>query len=207
MVGNQIVEKYTDCKINSLTLTGTAGSPLSASMNIMGIKSTFLAADPVLTPESDAPYLYMEAAGAIKFATVAQKITNLNLSINNNLSGYQADDYFFSDIDPGGREVTFGFSTRFTGATAFPDYRKFFYGSDAGTDLSPAIGTEAVEMVWTRDANTSLKIELPQISYAAMPVAPDPGGQPLEVSVTTAVEKPSASPIMTVTVKDQNTSY
>ena len=208
MVGNVIFERFVDCKVGSLRLSGSAGSPLTLSLSVEGIRSTFEAADTALAAllnETDAGYLYPEAAGAILIDGAAQPLSSIEFEVNNNVSSYQADDYFPQDIDPGAREVTLSFSTRFTGATAFPDYRTFYYGSAAGTTQSTVITPRTFAVTFTRNANTSLKIDLPRITYAAIPVNPDPGGDPLEVEVSTSVEKPSgATPIVTVTVKDQN---
>lgn len=208
MVGNVILEKYTDCKITALRMTGSAGSPIEITLSIVGITSTFLASDPVLTPLSSQPYIYPEAQGAIKVDTVSYPISSINFGIDNNMSGFQADDYIFSDIDPGGRDVSLGASLRFTGAIAQPlDYRAFYYGSDAGTAQSAAVGTHVFDLTFTRNANLSLNINLPQVTWAAVPVQPDPGGDPIGVDLATAVEPPSGGGnIATVVIKDQNST-
>lgn len=202
MVGNQIIEKFQDCKINSLSLTSTAGNPVTVTFNVIGTSSTFLVTDTALAALTSRGLLHMEAKSAIKLDTVAQPIHNVTFEINNNLSGYQADDYIYSDVDPGNLDISFSFATRFTGATAFPDYRAFFYGSDAGTTLSTSIGTHAVDITWTRDANNILEVQMPQVVYNTIPVNPDPGGAPLEVTVAATVEKPSGGNAITALVTD-----
>jgi hypothetical protein len=205
MLGNVVLERFDDCKITSITINGQAGQPLQVTLSFIGIKSTFLASDPVLSVVNDAPYLYPEAVGAITIDAVAYPIPSVSFGINNNFSGFQADDYYFSDIDPGGRDVTLSLAARFTGPTAFPEYRQFYYGSAGGTAQSPAVGTHAFDVTWTRNVNTSLKITLPQVTYNAIPVHADPGGDPIGVDLACAVEPPTAGGnIFTVVVKDQN---
>ena len=206
MVGNQIVEQFQDCKITSVRLAGTAGNPLEATLGIVGLKSIFLAADTGTTPLSSTPYLFMDALGTLKLDTVAQKINSVTFGIENNFSLFQADDYFATDIDPGGREVSLSVGMKFTGATAAPDYRTFFYGSTSGTTLSSVIVTPAFDFTWAKSANTSVQITLPQVTYAGVPVQPDPGGDPIMIDLACNVEAPSGGSIVTVVVKDQNTT-
>jgi hypothetical protein len=203
MVGNVIFEKYVDCKVSTFRAEGSAGSPLIITLSVEGISSTFEASEPVLAAITDNGLLFMEGAGRFELNNVTVRLNRFTLEVNNNASGYQADDYTSEEVDVGAREVSLSFALRFTGPTAAPSYRKFFYGSDAGTTLSPALFTDAFEADFQRNANLGWKVDAPQVSYAAIPVNPDPGGDPIEVEVSTTVEKPSASPIITLTTKDQ----
>lgn len=202
-VGDQILEKFTDCKLNTLRIEGAAGQALAVTLGIVGISYEFLASDPVLAALADQPYLFPEAAGLIQLDAAAQAMHQVSFEINNNLSVYQADDYKPADIDPGGREVGLSFAQRFTGATAGVDYREFYYASDVGTTMDPAVGTHAFEVIWRRNVNLEVEIALPEVTYAAIPVNADPAGDPIEVEVACAVEKPAAADIVTVTTKDQ----
>jgi hypothetical protein len=213
-IGGVIFEKFVDVKIGNLQIEGDAGNPWTMTASVIGCEASFLDAGAERTalldldPFDDAGYLYPEAENRIKLATVAEKIHRLSIGINRNASGYQSDGYGYDDVDPGEREITLSFATRFqSGAIGADEYRTFFYGSAAGTALDPAVGTQAFEVEIVRDASTSLKIELPQVTYAGVPVNASPGGEPIEVEVACEVEKPTdGSPIVTVTVKDQKSS-
>jgi len=205
-VGNVLFEKYTDCKVNTLRIESSAGQPAKVMVAVEGILSNFLASDTVLARLTSPGLLHMEAKGAFMFGGTARKLHQLTLELNRNVAPYQADDYLAEQIDEGQRVITMSFATRFGGATAFPDYRQFYYASDAGTDLSPAIGTQAFEVTFTRDVNSSVDILLPQLKYAAIPVHADPGGAPIDVEVSCEVEKPAGSPICTIVTKDQTAS-
>lgn len=209
MVGKVIFERFVDCKINTLRVEGNAGSPLVVSIGLEGIKAEFEAADTALAKLTSAGYLYPEANGRILLAAVAKRIHRVTIDIGNGLSSYQADDYHPSDIDPGGREVGLSFATRFaSGAIGVNEYRTYYYGSNAGTQQSGAVATQAFSVEFYRDANTSVKFDFPQVAFAAVPVNPDPGGDPLEVEVATVVEKPTgATPIVTLVVKDQTATW
>ena len=214
MVGNTIFEKYTDCKINQLTIDGGAGSPLTATFNVMGITSTFLASDvTTVDPITTSPYLYMDGAGALKVDTVAYPIHALNLVVNNNLSAFQADGYGIDNVDPGGRDITGSYSIRFGGATALPlDYRSYFYGSDAGTAQSTTFATHALDFLFTRAVGPparSMEIQIPKARWADIPVQPDPGGAVIEVqcafeAMRSGFTSHIEGPIMTAITLDGN---
>lgn len=204
MVGGVIFEQFVDCKVNSLRIEGQAGQPLTATLSVIGITANKLASDTALAAVTSQPYIYPESNGLLKIDTVAQRISGWSIGVDNGLSGFQADDYFFSDIDPGARTVTASFQTRFTGLSAFPDYQGFYYG--AGSVLTPTVGTHAIDFTVQRTANLSLQLLAPQVTYAAVPVQPDPGGAPIGLEIACEVEKPSGSPIVTAVVKDQNTT-
>lgn len=215
-VGGVIYERLTDVKVGNVQIEGEAGKPLTATLSTVGCVANFLdeTADAAeitaltsLLPIGDNGYLYPEAHGAIMLGGTAQKIHRISLGINRNASGYQSDGYGYDDVDPGAREVTLSFSTRFSsGAIGEAEYREFFYGSPTGTDLDAAVGSSAFGVTFTRDVNTSLAISLPQVVYAGIPVQPNPNGDPIEVEVACEVEKADASPIVTVTTKDQRAS-
>lgn len=201
MVAGTIIEQYLDCKLGSMSVEGAAGQPLGATLSFVGCTSTFLAADTALAALTSAPYLFMEGAGLVSIGGSARKCHRVTIGINNNLSGYQSDGYTYDDVDVGGREFEFSFATRFGGATAFPSYRTFFYGSDAGTVLDPAVATNVVSVIFRRNANLEWKVDFPSVTYQPFQVQPDPGGDPLEVEVACFVER--ATPTGTFTTKDQ----
>ena len=207
MVGGVVTEKWIDCKCSMLRVESGAGSPVTVTLGVVGITAEFEAADTALARLQSPGLLHMEAAGRFKFATVAQQLARCSFEVNNNVSGYQADDYAYADIDEGKRNIAFSFGTRFRGPLAFPKYRDFYYNGDAGTTLSPVVGTQAFEVEYRRAANQFVKIALPELSFAAVPVQSDPGGAPIEVEVACEVNKPAAAAIVTTTVGDQTATW
>lgn len=207
-VGGVIFEKYTDCKINTLTLDGQAGAPLQVTLNVMGITSTFLASEVVANPDTLAPYLYMHGAGALKIDTVAYPIHALNMQVNNNLNPFQADGFGLDNIDEQGREITGSYSIRFSGATALPlDYRAFFYGNDAGTAQTTGFSTHALDFKFTHSiANRDMDVTIPVAKWADVPVQPDPGGNTIEVQCAFEAQRNFSGGvegnIMTVVTRD-----
>jgi len=201
-VGGVIFERFIDCKLGALQIESSAGQPLLVTLSIVGCTAEFQASEMAGTAKTSQPYVYPEFCGQLKIDTISQKLHRLSMGIDNAVSGYQADCLTYDDVDPGARTVTLSFATRFTGATAFPDYRTFFYGSSVGTTPSIVVGTHAFSAEAIRDANTSIKFDFPQITYAPFSPQPDPGGAPLEIEVVCEVEKPVGN-ITTWTTKDQ----
>lgn len=202
-VGTVILEQYLDCQFNTLRIESSAGGTPMVTLGIIGTIPSWLAALGTETTPTGDPYKHWEAKGLISIGGSAQLVHDLTLEINNNLIGYLADDVVYSDVDPGRREVTFSFAMHFTGPTAEPKYREFFYGSDAGTTYATSITAKVGQVIWRKNANTEVKIDIPELIYSAVPVGLSASGDPIDVEVACEVEKPSGSPIITATVKDQ----
>jgi hypothetical protein len=205
MVGNQIFERFVDCKCSRIAIESAAGSPVLVTFGIEGITAEFQAADTALAALSSSGLLHMEAKGAFKHATVAQPLANWTFELNNGVQRYQADDYLPYDVTEGVIDASGSFRVLFSGPTAFPKYRDFFYGSSSGTQLqvSSTAGVEAFQALWQRNTNASFQIDVPQIRYESVPVTPDPSGDPLEVEVAYMVEKIAGQSQVTLTTKDQ----
>jgi hypothetical protein len=207
MVGGNIFEKFTDCKLNSVNVEGTAGNAPIATINAMGCNAGFEASDTVLAVLDSRPYLYHESCGTIEIESTAYPLSQVSFGINNNLSGFQADCVTYADIDPGQREVTLSFLARYVNPTTEPKYRETYYGSDAGTALSDVVATKAFSWLMTRDADYTFLAEFPQVVYSAVPVNPDTSGDPIEIDVSCEVEKPAGGAITTITVSDETATY
>lgn len=206
-VGGVIIEKFTDCKIHSMQVEGSAGQPITIALEVIGCTALFETADAplaALAALTDNGYLYPEAAARIKIDTVAKKVHKFSFGLKRNASGYQADGYGYDDVDPGARELSLSFSTRFvSGAIGAAEYREFYYGSSTGTAFDPAVGIKAFEIEFLRAAATSWKIALPAVTFSAVPVNASVSGDPVEVEVACEVERPAAGNIYTITTKDQ----
>jgi hypothetical protein len=204
-VGGVLTERFVDCKIGSVSIEGTSGNPFAVSIAFDGLSATYGdATGDALAALEPAGYLFPELFAALKFDTVAQKCHALRFGIANNLSPHQSDDYFNDDVDPGKREVTLGVDFRFTGPTAFPDYKTLLYG--AGTALVPAVSTHAFQVILTRSAGLKQQIDLPQVTYTPWSPQPDPAGTPIEAGLACEVEKPAAGVIATIVSTDAATT-
>jgi hypothetical protein len=207
-IGDLLYEQYLDCKAGSITISADAGSPLTASVGIMGCTPTRLTAAPDnATPvavDNGAVYNFNDVTGAVVLGGSATAlVSSFELTIENNLSLQQTDSSTPYDVVEGVREVSLGFDLIFE---TLAEYNKFHYGGAAGTAISPNIFTTSAVFTFTKGANNSVAFNLPSIAYEEFPVEPDPGGDPIVASVR-AVAQRGGSPVVTATVKNQIATY
>lgn len=199
-------EQYRDVQISSLTVSAEAGQPLTAALGLQGLVPTRLTADPDntnLAPlASGAVYNYNDATVTLGGGATSL-IRSFELTIENNVSRQQTDDVTPYDVVPGVREVSLSFDLIFE---TLDEYNKFHYGGASGTTISPTIFTTSALFSFDKGVNNSVAFNLPSIAYTELNPEPDPGGDPIVVSVS-AVGVRSGSPIVTATVKNQIAAY
>jgi hypothetical protein len=205
-ISNTLYERFTDCKVSSLTISAEAGSPLSIATSVQGLQATRLTADPDATNlvplASGAVYNYNDAAVVLGGGATAL-VRSFELTIENNVSRQQTDDVVPYDVVEGTREVSLSFDLLFE---SLDEYNKFHYGGAAGTSISKDIFTTSALFTFTKGANNEISFNLPSIAYSEFNPEPDPGGDPITVSVS-AVAQRGASPVVTATVKNQVSAY
>ena len=201
-LGDTLYEQYRDCKISGLTISAEAGSPLSATINVQGAKATRLTVAPdnasPLPVENDVVYNYNDVAVTLGGGATSL-VRSFELTIENNVSRQQTDDVEPYDVVEGVREVSLGFDLVFE---SLDEYNKFHYGGAAGTVVSPNIFTTSAVFTFTKGANNEISFTLPSIAYEEFSPEPDPGGDPVVVSVR-AVAQRGGSPVVTAVVKNQ----
>lgn len=206
MLSATLWESYKDCQISNLTISAEAGQPLTASIGVQGLVPTRLTADPDvgnLAPLASSQVYSFNQATVTLGGSATTLIRSFELSIENNVSRQQTDDVTPIDVVPGIREVTCSFDMIFSSLT---EYNQFHYGGAAGTSVSPNIYTTSLVLDFSQGANNAVTFNLPSIAYTEFNPSPDPGGDPVVVSVS-AVGMRSGSPIVTATVKNQVASY
>jgi hypothetical protein len=219
-LGDTLWERYTDCKVGSLTISADGGQPLTASAGIQGVTTTRLTSDPSLSPAivmdgslagagnlDHTPYQFSRAAASPAIVTLGGSTTALvssfELTIENNITRQQTDGVEPYDVIEGTREVSLGFDLIFE---TLDEYNKFHYGGAAGTTISPNVFTTSAVFTFTKGTNNEISFNLPSIAYTEFPVEPDAGGDPVVASVR-AVAQRGASPVVTATVKNQVATY
>lgn len=205
-VGDVLWEQYLDCKVGSLTISGSAGEPLTATAGITGRQASRLTADPtVATPvaiQAGPVYGFNDATVNLGGGVTAL-VSSFELSIENNLTSQQTDDVSPYDIAEGSREVSLSFDLIFE---SLDEYNKFHYGGAAGTTVSKDIFTTTALFTFAKGANNEIAFNLPSIAYTDFPVEPSAAGDPVTVSVAAAAQR-GASPVVTATVKNQVALY
>jgi hypothetical protein len=206
MLSSTLYERYTDCQIGSVTFAAEAGGVLTAAMGVQGLVPTRLTADPSTTPaipmDTGALYNYNEVSVTLGGGATSL-IRSFELTIENNVSSQQTDDIVPYDVVPGIREVTLSFDMIFE---TLDEYNKFHYGGAAGTAVDPDIYTTSATFTFSKGAANEIAFNLPSIAYTELSPEPDPGGDPIVVSVAASAVR-SGSPVVTATVKNQVASY
>lgn len=207
-MGDLLWESYQDCQIGSLTIASEAGRPLTMTAGVSGLIPTRLTADPSLSPvipmENSTVYSYNNVTGAVVLGGSATAlIRSFELTVENNIQRQQTDSVTPYDIYVGTRTVSLGFDLFFE---TLAEYNKFHYGGAAGTAISPSIFTTSAAFTFTQGVNNSIAFSLPSIAYTEFPVEPSAAGDPV-ISSVRAVAQRSGSPVLTATVKNQQTAY
>jgi hypothetical protein len=205
-LSSTLYEQYRDCQISSLTVSAEAGSPLTAAIGVQGLVPTRLLTNPDSTNlaplANQAVYNFNEAAVTLGGGATSL-VRSFELTVENNVSRQQTDDVVPYDVGPGLREVTLSFDMIFE---SLDEYNKFHYGGAAGTSVDPDIFTTNALFTFSKGANNEISFNLPSIAYTELSPEPDPGGDPIVVSVS-AVGVRSGSPIVTATVRNQVATY
>jgi hypothetical protein len=199
-LGNTLFEQFDDCLINELTISADAGSPVQASIDILGLTPTRLASAAGSLPAlaSSRAYTYNDATVTLA-GSATSAVSAFELTINNNLSVQQTDGSTPYDIAVGQREVTLGFTLIFE---TLAEYNRFHYGGTSGTAVSTVLPTIAADFQFDNGANNQLKFSLPAITYEEFPVEPNVAGDPVTVDVRARAQR-SGSNILTAIVKNQ----
>jgi hypothetical protein len=205
-IGDTLYEEYRDCKVGSLTVSAGTSEPLTISAGIQGAQATRLTAAPdnasPIAVQSSAVYNFNEVGVTLGGGATAL-VSSFELNIENNVSRQQTDDVSPYDVVEGLREVSLGFDMVFE---TLDEYNKFHYGGAAGTTISPNVFTTSAVFTFSKGLNNSIAFNLPSIAYEEFPVDPDPGGDPITVSVRAAAQR-GGSPVVTATVLNQVASY
>lgn len=206
-IGDTLYEQFLDCKVGSMSISAEAGSPLTATVGLMGRSATRLTTAPDnATPvpvDSSAVYNYNDVTGAVTLGgSITALVRSFELSIDNNLSVQQTDSSIPYDVVEGTREISLGFDLIFE---TLAEYNKFHYGGAAGTTQVPSVFTTDAAFVFSKGANNSVGFNLPVIAYEEFPVEPDAGGDPIVVSVRAVAQRTTT--ILTATVKNQVATY
>lgn len=80
-------QRFSGCKVARATFSASEGSPLSLSMDIVGIDEELQTAGtfPSLTPDADSPFMFYDTSGQFEYASVAYSIKSFQLTIDNAL--------------------------------------------------------------------------------------------------------------------------
>lgn len=202
-VSDTLFEQFDDCKVNELTVSAEAGSPLVATLDVVGRSATRLTAAPTYPASgSDTPQNFNFATVTLNGAATSL-VGSFEFTLSQGVSVQQTDDVKPYDVVEGLREVTLGFSLIFE---TLDEYNKFHYGSAAGTAQAGTVFTTTADTKFKFDlagATPAREIEFtfPKLAYEEFPVEPDPGGDPIVVDVRARAQR-HANGLVSAVVKN-----
>jgi hypothetical protein len=205
-LGDVLYESYRDCKVGTLVISAQAGQPLTATASIQGLVAARSATAPdVGTPIAiqTGPVYNFNNATVTLGGSVTALVSSFELTIENNLTSQQTDDFIPYDVYEGSREVSLTFDLLFDDIS---EYNKFHYGGAAGTAIASAIYTTTALFDFNLGTNNDVAFNLPSIAYTDFPADANAGGDAVTVTVAAAAQR-GASPVVTATVKNQVASY
>lgn len=167
---NEIVDRFVDSKINTLTITGTAGELLTVSAEFQGLSvdSSQAAQTPTYSTEQILKFLH----GTFSlFGGSTDEITTFTLTITNNLEAIQTRNLTYQQLVELNLDVSLDFTIKTTQAD---EYRKVYYGGAAGDAGDEAV--ERSEAVLTFNNGLAgadereVKLTIHELSYTAAPI-------------------------------------
>lgn len=171
-----ILEKFTDCKVDSLKVMGGSGQPLTYELGIVGITPTFLASNDVVAVTTQTPFIYDQVT-VTKAGGAILTCDSFEFTIQNNLKVMMGNGAITPyDIFPGERQVSGSMAILYENTD---NYRKFHYGGVAGTAVSRNVLTEALVITATQSASLLIANTFNSVRYNDVPVDPAASGDPI----------------------------
>lgn len=215
-MANGLYERFSDAKVNTLTLRSEAGGLLVAEVGFMALSPAHkAAAEATATPEAAATvFVHADGAGALLYEGVAAaEIRRTSVAINNNLSWQQGDNVSGFDLVEQVKDVTL--ETEHIAQSA-DLYRRWMYGAASPADnATPSrtvleLGGSGLDFKWTRPGTPerSVRIQAPRVQVQ-VPAGwePNTSGAPIVETRTHKVYQPAAGSGLTAIVTNGQASY
>lgn len=180
---NSEVERYVDCLCSSLTVSGSADDPVTASFESVAVDWLHQVTTPPSDPATaDATYFrWVEALNRVKVATVANAcITEASLTIENALEPVFGQAMTPCDIVAGTRTVSGSFGEPYE-TVAQQRRRTVLTGTTSGTTLTTSVQTTSFDVGFLRSASLTWDANVQSAIITEYPLNPDSGGGPTVV--------------------------
>lgn len=215
-LANGLYERFSDAKVNTLSLRSEAGGILAAEVGFMMLTPAHqTAAEATATPEAAAAvFVHHDGQGALLYEGVAAaEVRRTSVAINNNLSLQQGDAVSGYDLVEQQQDITL--ETEHV-IQNFDLYRRWMYGAASpANNAAPSrdvleLGGSGIDFKWTRPGTPerSLRIQAPRVQVQ-QPTGHDPNasGAPIVETRTHKVYLPGSGSGLTATLKNGQASY
>jgi hypothetical protein len=199
------VDRYVDCQINSVTVTGGAEQPLSMTTEWLGLSYTTGSTDPVLASVTTSPMVYPEVT-VTKAAVATAVVQSFSLTWTNNRTLITGDTgTSAAEVAPGMFAVTGSLAIMFE---TDAERRLYLTGSGAGTTPATAVAAEALNILVQRTAVLSIAFDLDNVIPTAVTVPANTDGSPIIMGYEFQSKRDATlANVLEVIVKNQTVSY
>jgi hypothetical protein len=199
------VDRYVDCLINSITVSGGAEQPLQVAVDWLGLGYTTGTTDPVLAPVSTAPMVYPEVT-VTKAASTAAVVQSFSLTFTQNRSLVLGDTGLVAaDVAPGMFAVTGSLSILFESDA---ERRLYLTGSGVGTTPATSVVPEALSILVQRTAVLSILFDMDNVIPTAVTVPANTDGSPIIMGYEFQSQRNATlANVLEIIVKNQIVSY
>lgn len=171
---------FKDCKFTSMNMEFAAGGDLAVSTGLISGGYRRVAAT-VGGGYYDQVYAPLRVPGAVYniAASPDQTLASGNFNIDSAVNPVQTDQVTYSYLEDGQREITFGYEGVYTDVQR---YAQVYMGSSSG--LTPSSTIYEAAMDWTfGNGGQKIKYTMQRALFTEAGASPDPGANPLMLSV------------------------
>ena len=169
--------RYVDCRVTQIVMDGQAGGAIEATVTMEALSFTGGATAPTSpAADSDLPWVYPEIL-VKRAGSSPGTASQFSVTVARNGARAQGDNGFGSLDYVNGLFAISGQFTKYASDDA--DSRQVDTGSTTGTVTTTAILEETLEILATRNANSSISIAIAAVSYPTRTAAVDTSGNPL----------------------------
>ncbi|HXG70658.1 MAG TPA: phage tail tube protein [Gemmatimonadaceae bacterium] len=199
------VDRYVDCQLNSVTVSGGAEQPLSMSMEWLGLAYTTGSTDPVLTAITQSPMVYPEVT-VTKAGVTTGVVQSFSLTWTNNRSLITGDTgTSAAEVAPGMFAVTGSLAILFE---TDAERRLFYTGSTGGTAPATVVAAESLNILAQRTTTLSIAFDLNNVIPTGVTVPANTDGSPIIMGYEFQSQRQTAlADVLEIAVKNQVVSY
>lgn len=203
-IAGQIIERIVDCKIKSIVVEGEAGKPIKLTVDFVGITPSIGGSAASASYETDMPFVFYQATLTLDGGAVTT-INKFKITVSNILDEQDFTNAITrADIPLLGRDVSLEFEMVMEATT---QYAAVYYGGATAVATAIDEGSFIVDLQYgSAAALRELKIEVPALYHTEAPVELDTADDKQVYSCKAHAKKASASELITVTVKNAESS-
>lgn len=197
--GDMLVNRFVDCVIDKVKISGGTGEPLELELDVIGLKGERLTTGYPTETTQSTPLLYHQVS-VTKGGSAKNSVNSFEIEIENGHELQQGNGSVTAyDVAPGERKVSGSLTMLFE---TIEDYAMFHTGSGSGTTPSAAVQTEALVIKAANGADDYVEFTIPAVAYTSYEVEPDAKGGPIVAQINFEAEVSGSSPIITAVVKN-----